>query len=286
MASRHDREVRAESLNLRPSRPRDKSTHPDSPLTGPVRLTAVLAAQRFAGNRAVSRLLATPAAFGFVVQRKNAEGTDYLNAEKREAIEHAKKTLTKGKKTPKPKDAAEAMADFLVKPNETIATNYKDKKVLAKACLEWWNKPSLVEDPVALAERRALVDPRLEYDREHGKYHFQKVATAKKSAWSLSEVGANALVVAAIRKHLKALGEHSSDYENQQGWSAFYIVDGGQDVIGSYAGNGGGTTKYFTIQLQVNYEENLISYHGYPDEEVGAGEVGCSFKKGGPTLST
>lgn len=224
-----------------------------------------------------------PAAFGFVLQAKLPDGSDYTNAEKREAIADVQGT-TKSKKTLKAKDAAAAMAEYLLTNYPPIATNYKNKAALVRACTEWWNKPSLVAEPKAAeAPRHALVEPRLEYDAEHGDLHFIAKPTDKKSAWSLEKGEANQLVEDTIRQHLRALGEHSAGHEDRNGWSAFYITAQHDEPVGTYVGESkrGGypTTDHFTIQLQVNYRANEISYHGFPDERIEGQPLGCSINK-------
>jgi hypothetical protein len=208
--------------------------------------------------------------------RKLDDGSDYTKAEKRAAREHAAKEF-EGKKKVTARQAAPVMAKYLIDTYPPMATDYTTKTALTKACEEWWNKPSLIEDEVAQEARHALVNPTLEYDEEHGDLHFIAKPTKKKTAWSLPKAQANRLCEDTIRLHLTALGEHSAEVESQQGWSPFYITAAYTKAVGSYVG--GGTTDHFTIQLAVNYNENHISYHGYPDEKTEGHPLGCSFNK-------
>jgi len=215
-----------------------------------------------------------------VVQTVTEDGTDYTNAEKREAIEHARQKVTK--KNAKDSDYAKAMVDYLTL-TEGQATRYKDNAALQKACKDWWNRPSQVEEPVAAAQPRgALENPRIEYDEGHGDLHFIPKPNKKKSAWDLEKADAQNLMVTEIQKHLTALGVHSAEHE-RDGWSAFYITAQHESKVGSYVGplelKKFPTTNYFTIQVQVNYNENLISYHGFPDEKIEGFPLGCSFNK-------
>lgn len=239
--------------------------------------------QRTAGNRAVGAVLGSlhgPSRAGFVLQRKTPDNSDYTKAEKRAAIAHAKDAVTK--KKPKDGDYGAAMAAFLVATYPPIATDYT-LKTLEKACVQWWKKPSLVDDEAPAAEaRRALAGPTLVYDAAHGDYHFIAKPTTKKSAWSLEKDAANQLVQTEIRKHLKALGEHSAGHEDRDGWSAFYITAQHNKAVGTYYVKGerdSPSTDHFTIQLQVHYGRNEISYHGFPDERIEGHALGCSINK-------
>jgi hypothetical protein len=221
------------------------------------------------------------------VQRQTADGTDYTPQEIGAAATQARKTVTK--KKAKDTDFAKAMADNLL--GIGLATNYSNRTQLEKTCKEWWNKPSSYEVAAEPEARKVLEEPEIEYGAEHGDLHFIDTPSEKKAAWTIEKDTALALMEAAIREHLKALGEHSATGESREGWSPFYItVDHGAET-GVYwvpkserNKNKYPTTTCFSIQLQVHYATKVISYHGYPDERIEGRRTGCSKTKGGALL--
>lgn len=260
----------------------------DSPQTMQLKRQADVAA---VGSGAMSlqryQRMASDGAEDKVVQRVAAGGADYTLSEKRNAITHATDNPPKAK--PKPKDSAQVMATYLIGSCGGLATDYRNKGALEKACVLWWNRPSLVDEPVVVAARAALVAPTITYDSEHGDLHFIANPTDTKSAWTLDKTAATAAMEAEIRRHLSALGVNSAKNENG-GWSAFYITAQHGSVVGAYTGekkkNQWPTTDHYTMQVQVNYAENKISYHGFPDERIEGHTLGCSINKTDATKLT
>lgn len=245
-----------------------------------LRTSDLVKLQRLIGNRAIAGELSHPLQIG----RQTADGTDYTNEEKRNAIAAAKASVTK--KKAKDTDYASAMADYLIGSCGGLATNFKTKVVLERSCKDWWNKPSLVDEPKVIGPARvALVDPTIEYGAEHGDLHFIGDPTDKKSAWDLDKGTALALMEAEIRSHLGPLGPLGphSGHENRDGWAPFYITAQYSGPVGRYKGpkvkNKYPSTDHFTIQLQVNYNANMISYHGFPDERIEGKALGLSINK-------
>lgn len=221
------------------------------------------------------------------VQRLTADGTDYTPQEIGAAAAYASENVTK--KKAKDTDFASAMADHLLEIGQ--ATNYKNRAQLEKACKNWFNKPSSYGVAAEPEAREKLDEPTIEYEAEHGDRHFINKPIRTKAAWTIEKGIALVLMEAAIREHLKALGENSATGESRDGWSTFYItVDHGAKT-GVYwvekserIKNQFPTTNFFTIQLQVNYATNMISYHGYPDQSMKGRPTGCSKTKGGALL--
>ena len=113
-----------------------------------------------------------------------------------------------------------------------------------------------------------LPAPTLTFGTGHGDLHFGGDPTEKKSKWSLTKAKAIELMAAEITKHLPRMRRESQ----LDDWEAWYI--GGQ-VAGGEAGRyykkgtrGGLPTDMFTIQAQVHWLDNEISYHGFPDERL------------------
>jgi hypothetical protein len=261
-------------------RVRQKTSREESPAVA--ESTGRLSAAWAASPRALAQRRRFDSVFGSVKQAKLDDDSDYTNTEKRAAIADAGKTVKK--KKAKDTDYADAMATFLETNYPPRATGYKNSAALKVACKQWWNKPSLVDDALPLGPARTkLAGPTIEYDAEHGDLHFGANPTSNKSAWTLSQADANALCEARIREHLGALGAHSGGHEDSDGWSAFYITAAHGKAVGVYAGDKKGnkwpSTTHYSIQLQVNYAENLISYHGFPDERIEGHALGCSINK-------
>lgn len=109
--------------------------------------------------------------------------------------------------------------------------------------------------------------PRLEYGADHGNYHFGGDPTAQKSKWTLPKAAALQLMEAEISKHFVRMRSES----RTNGWEGWYVGGQAPGNIGMYAVDGkrgGAPTTMFTIQAQVNWFENVISYHGFPDERL------------------
>ncbi|MGH2633135.1 MAG: hypothetical protein ACRDG3_06975, partial [Tepidiformaceae bacterium] len=135
-----------------------------------MRAAEVLTLQRLVGNAAVQRRLAIGAgtsaegtapshgaARAAAVQRQTDDGTDYKLSEKRAAIDHAREEVTK--KKAKDTEYAAAMATYLVDECGGLAKNFKSKALLEKACKDWWNKPSMVDEPAVVGPPRVgMVD--------------------------------------------------------------------------------------------------------------------------------
>lgn len=135
-------------------------------------------------------------------------------------------------------------------------------------------------------KREALDSPDIVYGAEHGDLHFGGNPTPKKSKWSLEKEASLTLMEDEINKYLEVLGKHSGSNENDKGWSPFYITAQHESSCGAYfvpknerKQNNFPTTDHFTIQLQVNYKQNSISYHGFPDEKIEGHALGCSINK-------
>jgi hypothetical protein len=231
---------------------------------GSARVQADAALQRLADTRPAP---ADPA----VVQRVPA---DYTHEEIRAAIEDARAKVTK--KKPKDTDYGKAMAAYLQANCDGLATAYKSVAVLEKACTGWWNRPSEVAAPVVVAPRNPLVDPTITFDTGHGDLHFVGNPTDKKSKWSLSKTDAMALMEATIGLYLDVLGVNSATS------AAFYVTAQHSATVGSYfpkVKNSYPTTDHYTMQVQVDYANNAITYHGFPDERIVGFALGCSINK-------
>jgi hypothetical protein len=228
---------------------------------------------------------ARPGGLPGVAQRTTDDGKDYKNTEVLEAIEDVKKTVKK--KSPSDTDYAKAMSTYLT-TNCGKATKYKTPKALETQCKAWWNKPSDLVAVVVQAARTALVAPEIEYGAEHGDRHFIKTPTKKKAAWDLDKDVALPLMVTEIEKHLAALGKHSAANESRDGWTTFYVTGQHSGPVGRYWVKDERTyptTDCFSMQVQVHYQSNTISYHGYPDEEMEGKAKGCSKTKMGDKLT-
>jgi hypothetical protein len=121
--------------------------------------------------------------------------------------------------------------------------------------------------------------PKLSYGALHGDLHFGGDPTAQKSKWTIGKVAAITLMETLIGTYMRRLRVES----RKDGWDAWYL--GGQHgaAVGNYAKGGtrgGVPTDLFSVQAQVNWLENEISYHGYPDEKLkrpGAGKSKTSM---------
>ena len=260
-----------------------------------MRSAEVLSLQRLVGNAVVQRQLALQAgtsaestawsqgmARTVVLQRQTDDGTDYKLPEKRQAIEHARENVTK--KKAKDTEYAAAMAAYLVDQCGGLATNFKSKALLEKACKDWWNKPSMVDEPAAVGPPRVgLAGTTITYGATHGDLHFINDPTDKKSAWDLGKQAALTLMETEITSHLDALGRNSAGHENKDGWAPFYITAQHSGPVGRYKGpkvkGKYPSTDHFSIQLQVNYNDNSVSYHGFPDEKIEGHALGLSINK-------
>ena len=166
---------------------------------------------------------------------------------------------------------------------------YKSLNALTWACQEWFNKPSSFEEKTEQAARNALANPTITYGAEHGDLHFISKPTDNKSAWTLGKSAALTLMETEIRKWLGPLGTQSGNGEKRDGWTTFYVSGEHTANVGVYKVKGervNPATKYFSMQVQVHYENNQIDYHGYPDEKMeGNAKLGCKKTLFGAALT-
>lgn len=108
--------------------------------------------------------------------------------------------------------------------------------------------------------------PTLEFGEDHGSLHFGGAPTRQKSKWSLDKPAAMVLMEAAIRAHLPRMMRESSLTEP----TPWLIVGRADNSIGRYKDDtrDGSETDTYMIQAQMIISENLVSYHGFPDERV------------------
>lgn len=109
--------------------------------------------------------------------------------------------------------------------------------------------------------------PALVFGAEHGDLHFGGDPTEQKSKWSLPKPAAIQLMATEIGPHLVRMRRES----RIAGWESWYVGGQAPGNIGQYyvrGVRGGESTRMFTIQAQVNWLENEISYHGFPDERL------------------
>jgi hypothetical protein len=109
----------------------------------------------------------------------------------------------------------------------------------------------------------------LVYGADHGDYHFTGKVTTKKAQWTVSKSKAQGLMEAAIARYSDKLRKES----NPVGWTVWYIGEDAGEVIGDTVS---GVVGQFTIQFQVNLSENVVSYHGYPDQRLKKTGIGKS----------
>jgi hypothetical protein len=202
----------------------------------------------------------------------------YTAKEIGEAVEYAKPFIVKVKKK-RGEAASGHMATYLNKLRPFNEAGYPSLNALTWACQEWFDKPSTFEEKQAKVARNPLINPTITYGATHGDLHFIDKPTTKKSAWTLGKSAALSLMEAEIRKFLGPLGTHSDKEESSQGWSTFYVSGQHTTHVGAYKETGkrvDPTTAYFSMQVQVKYADNEISYHGYPDEKMeGNAKLGC-----------
>jgi hypothetical protein len=217
------------------------------------------------------------------IQRQTPDGTTYTSDEIQAAYDHARTTVTK--KNAKVQLFGQAMAAHLVANAGGLASNYSNPKALEKTCEGWWKRPSTFQAAVVVAPRDAMVEPTLNFDSGHGNRHFGGDPTAKKSKWSMEEGPAKTLMEAAINSHLEAIGPATAHHEDRQGWAAFYLTQHRSDPVGHYrSGSNIKATSTYTIQLQVHFADNTITYHGYPDERAENTAEGIAVGKYGERL--
>jgi hypothetical protein len=214
--------------------------------------------------------------------------TPYTPTEISAAISDAKPRIEKLKK--KQDDAAAGhMATYLNNLRTFDKAGYKSLNALTAACKGWYNKPSSFVVKQEQAPRNPLANPDLIYGATHGDLHFIKTPTDKKSAWTLEKSAALSLMEAELRKHLGPLGTHSADGESDQGWTTFYVSGQHGGAVGLYKVTGERvhpSTTYFSMQVQVHYADNIVSYHGYPDEKMeGNATLGCKKTLKGSALT-
>jgi hypothetical protein len=101
---------------------------------------------------------------------------------------------------------------------------------------------------------------KLEYNSEHGDYHFTGKVSKKKAQWR-DKAEAHKLMKAELETHMAALLAGSKP----KGWTQWYIGKFTKSVIGDSVE---GPETNFTMQVQVNKEANIISYHGFPDQRL------------------
>lgn len=101
---------------------------------------------------------------------------------------------------------------------------------------------------------------KLEYNAEHGDYHFTGKVSKKKAQWR-NKAEAHKLMLAELETHMAALLAGSKP----KGWTQWYIGKFTSSVLGDSVE---GPEKNFTMQVQVNKEANIISYHGFPDQRL------------------
>ncbi len=109
--------------------------------------------------------------------------------------------------------------------------------------------------------------PNFVFGDGHGDLHFNGDPTDDKSKWSLLKAAAKLLMEAEITKHLPRMRRES----RIAGWEPWYVGGQANANIGRYyiqGQRGGGQTNMFTIQAQVNWLENEINYHGFPDQRL------------------
>jgi len=109
--------------------------------------------------------------------------------------------------------------------------------------------------------------PTMTYDAEHGDYHYGGDPTESKTKWSISKAASNTRVENAITAHLPRLRREAK----LTGWDPWLIAVTAEVTIGRYykkGVRGGEETDTFCVQLQVNWLENDISYHGFPDQRI------------------
>lgn len=202
----------------------------------------------------------------------------YTAEEITKAVNHAKPQVEKLKK--KQAEAASGyMAAYLNEIRPFNEAGYKSLKALTWACQDWFNKPSSFAVKEVEAARNPLVRPTITYGAEHGDLHFISKPTESKSAWTLGKSAALTLMETEIGKWLGPLGTHSATGESRDGWTTFYVSGQHTANVGVYKVSRQRetpSTTYFSMQVQVNYAENTISYHGYPDEKMeGNAKLGC-----------
>jgi hypothetical protein len=118
-------------------------------------------------------------------------------------------------------------------------------------------------------EEAPLPDMELEYGKDHGDYHFTGKVTVKKAQWTITQARAIELMEAELRTHMRTLVTQSK----AKGWESWYIgADAGQKIGDTVAG----AETSFCMQVQVNLGDQIISYHGYPDQRLVKTGVGKS----------
>jgi hypothetical protein len=111
--------------------------------------------------------------------------------------------------------------------------------------------------------------PELAYGAEHGDYHFTGKVTKQKAQWTLAKGTALQLMADEVMKHWDRIKADSKP----DGWDSWYVGgDNGKPVGDTVAG----PVSTFTMQVQVHLQDNLISYHGYPDQRLKKTGVGKS----------
>ena len=111
--------------------------------------------------------------------------------------------------------------------------------------------------------------PIYQFDDDHGGLHFINKPTDKKSAWDLTKANAQTLMTTEMNKHLSKMFQGSS-VTAAAPWTAWYVCGVHGANVGRYKDDTreGADTKMFTIQAQINVRENVVTYHGFPDERV------------------
>jgi len=112
--------------------------------------------------------------------------------------------------------------------------------------------------------------PKLQFGRAHGMLHFGGDPIANKTKWSLTESAACTAMELEIRKHIGRMRKEAQLHEIS-GWDSWWIGAQSRNDIGKYSQRGvrgGKSTDQFSIQAQVDWVGNAISYHGFPDERL------------------
>jgi hypothetical protein len=105
--------------------------------------------------------------------------------------------------------------------------------------------------------------PKLTFDPVHGMYHFGGEPTVQKSKWNMAWQMAQAKMEPEIKQYLARMRE---SYDHV----AWYIGAQDNKAVGNFhtGVRGGKATDKFTIQAQVDWIANVVSYHGFPDEKL------------------
>ena len=116
-------------------------------------------------------------------------------------------------------------------------------------------------------------------DKIHGQLHFIKAPTENKSAWDLDKVHAIELMENEVKKYLQKIYANTDKALWKNGWEAWLISGITKNPCGRYyvTPREHPKTRGFTIEIQINWDEKVATYHGYPDEKVGEGTIKTGY---------